>query len=172
MKDSTSATWEATPGTFLRGDAVEGLHQRDLGGQNSDVLDLKVGAQRGPRRVRAGVLGPQRSGGIRKLNFYHQVQLRRQHLPAAQDAHHGGAQQHVRVAALVHRAAMRGSFTSSKPSMALLRLYSPPFSRGSGPRRRGAACCWTAPAHGSRTARRRGCLRGCLKCCCQRTVKC
>ena len=28
----------------------------------------------------------------------------------AQDAHHGGAQQHVRVAALVHRAAMRGSF--------------------------------------------------------------
>ena len=32
----------------------------------------------------------------------HQVQLRRQHLPAAQDAHHGGAQQHVRVAALVH----------------------------------------------------------------------
>ena len=54
--------------------------------------------------VRAGVLGPQRSGGVRKLNFYHQVQLRRQHLPAAQDAHHGGAQQHVRVAALVHRA--------------------------------------------------------------------
>ena len=42
--------------------------------------------------------------GARKLNFYHQVQLRRQHLPAAQDAHHGGAQQHVRVAALVHRA--------------------------------------------------------------------
>ena len=39
----------------------------------------------------------------RKLNFYHQVQLRRQHLPAAQDARHGGAQQHVRVAALVHR---------------------------------------------------------------------
>ena len=39
-----------------------------------------------------------------KLNFYHQVQLRRQHLPAVQDAHHGGAQQHVRVAALVHRA--------------------------------------------------------------------
>ena len=36
--------------------------------------------------------------------LYHQVQLRRQHLPAAQDAHHGGAQQHVRVAALVHRA--------------------------------------------------------------------
>ena len=32
------------------------------------------------------------------------VQLRRQHLPAAQDAHHGGAQQHVRAAALVHRA--------------------------------------------------------------------
>ena len=59
--------------------------------------------QRGPRRVRAGVLGPQRSGGVRKLNFYHQVQLRRQHLPAAQNAHHGGAQ-HVRVAALVHRA--------------------------------------------------------------------
>ena len=37
--------------------------------------------------------------------------------------------------------------------------------RGSGPRRRGAACCWTAPARGSRTARS-GCLRGCLKCCC------
>ena len=69
-----------------------------------DVLDLKVGAQRGPRRVRPGVLGPQRSRGVRKLNFYHQVQLRRQHLPAAQDAHHGGAQQHVRVAALIHRA--------------------------------------------------------------------
>ena len=69
-----------------------------------DVLDLKVGAQRSPRRVRPGVLRPQRSGGVRKLNFYHQVQLRRQHLPAAQDAHHGGAQQHVRVAALVHRA--------------------------------------------------------------------
>ena len=47
--------------------------------------------------MRAGVLGPQRSRGVRKLNFYHQVQLRRQHLPAAQDAHHGGAQQHVRV---------------------------------------------------------------------------
>ena len=77
--------------------------QDDLGGQNSDVLDLKVGAQCGPRRVRAGVLGPQRSCGVRKLNFYHQVQLRRQHLPAAQDAHHGGAQQRVRVAALVHR---------------------------------------------------------------------
>ena len=43
------------------------------------------------RRVRPGVLGPQRSGGVRKLNFYHQVQLRRQHLPAAQDAHHGGS---------------------------------------------------------------------------------
>ena len=54
--------------------------------------------------MRPGVLGPQRSRGVRKLNFYHQVQLRRQHLPAAQDAHHGGAQQHVRVAALVHRA--------------------------------------------------------------------
>ena len=53
--------------------------------------------------MRPGVLGPQRSCGVRKLNFYHQVQLRRQHLPAAQDAHHGGAQQHVRVAALVHR---------------------------------------------------------------------
>ena len=78
--------------------------QDDLGGQNSDVLDLEVGAQRGPRRVRPGVLGPQRSRGVRKLNFYHQVQLQRQHLPAAQDAHHGGAQQHVRVAALVHRA--------------------------------------------------------------------
>ena len=35
---------------------------------------------------------------VRELDLYHQVQLRRQHLPAAQDAHHGGAQQHVRVA--------------------------------------------------------------------------
>ena len=52
--------------------------------------------------MRPGVLGPQRSGGVRELDLYHQVQLRRQHLPAAQDAHHGGAQQHVRVAALVH----------------------------------------------------------------------
>ena len=49
--------------------------------------------------MRPNVLGPQ---------FYHQVQLRRQHLPAAQDAHHGGAQQHVRVAALVHRAGDAG----------------------------------------------------------------
>ena len=69
---------------------VEGLNQRrvqdDLGGQNSDVLDLKVGAQRGARRVRPGVLGPQRSCGVRELNFYHQVHA------AAQDAHHGGAQ--------------------------------------------------------------------------------
>ena len=30
------------------------------------------------------------------------TERRRQHLPAAQDARHGGAQQHVRVAALVH----------------------------------------------------------------------
>ena len=46
------------------------------------------------------------SAVVASANFdlYHQVQLRRQHLPAAQDAHHGGAQQHVRVAALVHRA--------------------------------------------------------------------
>ena len=50
-----------------------------------------------------GVLRSQRSRGVRELDLYHQVQLRRQHLPAAQDAHHGGAQQHVRVAALVHR---------------------------------------------------------------------
>ena len=49
--------------------------------------------------MRPGVLGPQRSCGVRELDLYHQVQLRRQH-----DAHHGGAQQHVRVAALVHRA--------------------------------------------------------------------
>ena len=56
--------------------------------------------------MRPGVLGPQRSRGVRKLNFYHQVQLRRQHLPAAQDAHHGGAQQHVRVAAGGHGAAV------------------------------------------------------------------
>ena len=119
-------------GPYWEEHAVEGLHQRrvqdDLGGQNSDVLDLEVGAQRGPHRVRPGVLGPQRSRGVRKLNFYHQVQLRRQHLPAAQDAHHGGAQQHVRVAWCTAQA-MRGSFTSSKPSMALLRLYSLPFSR-------------------------------------------
>ena len=47
---------------------------------------------------------PQRSRGVRELDLYHQVQLRRQHLPAAQDAHRGGAQQRVRVAALVHRA--------------------------------------------------------------------
>ena len=58
--------------------------------------------------MRPGVLGPQRSRGVRELNFYHQVQLRRQHLAAAQDAHHGGAQQHVRVAALVHRAGDAG----------------------------------------------------------------
>ena len=58
--------------------------------------------------MRPGVLGPQRSRGVRELDFYHQVQLRRQHLPAAQDAHHGGAQQHVRVAALVHRAGDAG----------------------------------------------------------------
>ena len=54
--------------------------------------------------MRPGVLGPQRCRRVRELDLYHQVQLRRQHLPAAQDAHHGGAQQHVRVAALVHRA--------------------------------------------------------------------
>ena len=90
--------------------AVEGLYQRrvqdDLGGQNSDVLDLEVGAERGSRRARSGVLIPQRSRRVRELDLYHQVQLRRQHLPAAQDAHHGGAQQHVRVAAL-HRAGPR-----------------------------------------------------------------
>ena len=65
--------------------------------------NLKVGAQRGSRRVRPGVLGPQRSRRVCEL-----VQLRRQHLAAAQDAHHGGAQQHVRVAALVHRAGRPG----------------------------------------------------------------
>ena len=53
---------------------------------------------------RPGVLRPQRSRRVCELDFYHQVQLWRQHLAAAQDAHHGGAQQHVRVAALVHRA--------------------------------------------------------------------
>ena len=52
--------------------------------------------------MRPGVLGPQRCRRVRELDLYHQVQLRRQHLPAAQDAHHGGAQQHVRV--LVHHA--------------------------------------------------------------------
>ena len=94
---------------FLRGVStpVEGLYHRrvqdNLGGQNSDVLDLKVGAQRAPpgaprrSRTTAQSWRPQ-------IQFHHQVQLRRQHLPAAQDAHHGGAQQHVRVAALVHRA--------------------------------------------------------------------
>ena len=84
--------------TFWDNDA--GSKMANPGGQNSDVLDLEVGAQRGSRRVRPGVLGPQRSCGVRELDLYHQVQLRRQHLPAAQDAHHGGAQQHVRVAAL------------------------------------------------------------------------
>ena len=54
--------------------------------------------------MRPGVLGPQRCRRVRELDLYHQVQLRRQHLPAAQDAHHGGAQQHVRVAALINRA--------------------------------------------------------------------
>ena len=49
-------------------------------------------------------VAPAGCAGVGKLDLYHQVQLRRQHLPAAQDAHHGGAQQHVRVAALVHRA--------------------------------------------------------------------
>ena len=47
------------------------------------------------------------------------------------------------------------------------RNWSSPASsgpRGSGPKRRGAAC-WTAPGHGSRTERRRGCLRGCRTCC-------
>ena len=71
-------------------------------------LDLEVGAQRGSRRVRPGVLGPQRRRRVRELDLYHQVQLRRQHLPAAQGARHGGAQQHVRVAALVHRAGRPG----------------------------------------------------------------
>ena len=58
---------------------------------------LKVNRARSPERV----LTPQRSRGVRELDLYHQVQLRRQHLPAAQDARHGGAQQHVHVAALV-----------------------------------------------------------------------
>ena len=44
------------------------------------------------------------SCGVRKLNFYHQVQAAAAHLPAVQDAHHGKTQQHVRVAAQVHRA--------------------------------------------------------------------
>ena len=87
MKDSTSAesrtTWEARTRTFWISKSV-----------------LSVA----PAGCAPAFSGPQRSGGVRKLNFYHQVQLRRQHLPAAQDAHHGGAQQHVRVAALVHRA--------------------------------------------------------------------
>ena len=46
---------------------------------------------------------PELGRSVRELDLYHQVQLRRQHLPAAQDARHGGAQQHVRVATLVHR---------------------------------------------------------------------
>ena len=80
-------------GQGLGGLSGQALHrvQDDLGGQNSDVLDLEVGAQRGSRRVRPGVLGPQRSRCVCERDFYHQVQLRRQHLPAAQDAHHGGA---------------------------------------------------------------------------------
>ena len=73
-----------------------------------DVLDLKVGAQRGPRRVRPGVLGPQRSRGVRELDLEHQVQLGRQRLATAEDAHHGGAQQHVRVPVLVHCAGDAG----------------------------------------------------------------
>ena len=76
----------------------------DERGGEENAVDVEVGAQRGSRRARPGVLRPQRSRGVRKLDLCHQVQLRRQHLPAAQDAHHGGAQQHVRVAALVHRA--------------------------------------------------------------------
>ena len=45
------------------------------------------------------------------------------------------------------------------------RNWSSPASSGTGAGPRGAACCWTAPARGSRTARRRGCLRGCRMCC-------
>ena len=54
--------------------------------KDSTSAESKIGAQHGPRRVRPsvlGVLGPQCSCGVRKLNFYHQVQLRRQHLPAS-----------------------------------------------------------------------------------------
>ena len=58
--------------------------------------------------MRPGVLGPQRSRGIRELDLEHQVQLRRQHLATAQDAHHGGAHQHVRVPVLVHHAGDAG----------------------------------------------------------------
>ena len=62
MKDSTSAesrtTWE----------------------------DLEVGAQRGSRRVRPGVLRPQRSRRVRELDLYHQVQLRRQQAVQVQRA--------------------------------------------------------------------------------------
>ena len=52
--------------------------------------------------------GPQRSRGVRELDLEHQVQLRRQHLATAEDAHHGGAQQHVRVPVLVHCAGDAG----------------------------------------------------------------
>ena len=75
LKDSTSAesrtTWEARTRTFWISKSVLSVAPTGC----------------------APVLGPQRSRGVRKL--------RRQHLPAAQDAHHGGAQQHVRVAALL-----------------------------------------------------------------------
>ena len=58
--------------------------------------------------MRPGVLGPQRSRGVRELDLEHQVQLRRQHLATAEDANHGGAQQRVRVPVLVHRAGDAG----------------------------------------------------------------
>ena len=41
--------------------------RHSLEGQNSDVLDLKVGAWRGARRVRAGVLG--HSAGVASANL-------------------------------------------------------------------------------------------------------
>ena len=44
-------------------------------------------------------------------------------------------------------------------------------SRDLGPKRRGAACCWTAPGHGCQTARMRGCLRGCRTCYCRNAAK-
>ena len=70
--------------------------------KDSTSAESRTTCEARTRTARPGVLRPQRSCGVRKLDLYHQVQLR-QHLPAAQDAHHGGAQQRVRVGALVHR---------------------------------------------------------------------
>ena len=67
-----------------------------------DVLDLEVGAQRGPRRVRAAF--SDHSAVVASANSISIPRFSCGGSFAAQDAHHGGTQQHVRVAALVHRA--------------------------------------------------------------------